>query len=93
MNAILISGSRNPKGQTARALDAVAAGLRQQNVATETLFLPAMRIERCRQCDDNGWGLCRQEGRCVIEDDFPVLVYKLRCATASFSAPRSTSPA
>ena len=88
MNAILISGSRNPKGQTARALDAVAGGLRQQNVETETLFLPALRIERCRQFDDNGWGLCRQEGRCVIEDDFPVVVYKLRRADrAVFSTP------
>ena len=32
MNAILISGSRNPKGQTARALDAVA-GVAQDKLA------------------------------------------------------------
>jgi multimeric flavodoxin WrbA len=46
----------------------------------ETVFLPPLCIERCRQCDDNGWGLCRKEGRCVIEDDFAAVADKLRAA-------------
>ncbi len=77
MKVIAILGSRNSKGQTARACDALLEGARAD---AERVFLPELRIERCRQCDPNGWGLCRSDGRCVIEDDFPALVEKLRGA-------------
>jgi multimeric flavodoxin WrbA len=46
------------------------------------VFLPTLKIERCRQCDDNGWGLCRKEGRCVINDDMGGLVEKIKEADA-----------
>ncbi len=82
MKTLLISGSRNPKGQTARALEAVRNGLVGAGASAETVFLPALRIERCRQCDDDGWGLCRKEGRCVIADDLAGLVEKIRQADA-----------
>ena len=82
MQAFLISGSRNPQGQTARAMDAVAAGLESAGAAVDRAFLPTVRIERCRQCDDAGWGLCRSDGRCVIEDDFAGLVESVRSADA-----------
>ena len=77
MKVIAILGSRNPKGQTARACDALLEGAAGD---AERVFLPELRIERCRQCDANGWGLCRSEGRCVIEDDFAAVVEKLRGA-------------
>ena len=86
MNAVLICGSRNPNGQTAQAADAVLRGLAKAGVPVEKVFLPALKIERCRQCDDNGWGLCRREGRCVIEDDFSGLVERLRPAHATVFA-------
>ncbi len=79
---LMISGSRNPKGQTARAADAMLKGVASANGASERLFLPVLRIERCRQCDDNGWGLCRKEGSCVIDDDFGMIVDKIRMASA-----------
>ena len=82
MKTILISGSRNPKGQTATAARAVLDGLAAKGAACEEVFLPVLKIERCRQCDDAGWGLCRSEGRCVIEDDFAALVDKVRRADA-----------
>ena len=44
----------------------------------ERVFLPQLKLERCRQCQDDGWGLCRQEGRCVIEDDLAGLVAMIR---------------
>ena len=78
MKTIEILGSRNPAGQTAKALAALRRGIETAVGEVETVFLPALRIERCRQCDDNGWGLCRKEGRCVIEDDFAWLVDKVR---------------
>jgi multimeric flavodoxin WrbA len=55
--AILISGSRNPEGQTAKASDAMLKGLADAGVSVERVFLPTQKIEHCRLCDDNGWGL------------------------------------
>jgi multimeric flavodoxin WrbA len=45
-------------------------------------MLPEANIQRCRQCDADGWGLCRREGRCIIEDDFEALVDRMRKADA-----------
>jgi len=82
MKVLMISGSRNPGGQTARAADAVLAGCESAGAEVERVFLPAFRVERCRQCDEDGWGLCRREGRCAIEDDFAALVGKMGEADA-----------
>lgn len=77
MKALFILGSRNPNGQTARAANAIRKGMETANSSTEMIFLPTLRLERCRQCEDNGWGLCRKEGRCVIDDQFAELVDKI----------------
>jgi multimeric flavodoxin WrbA len=77
MRLLVIGGSRNPDGQTARAAAALADGARSAGCDTETMFLPTMKIERCRQCDDRGWGACRKEGRCVIDDDFAAVADKI----------------
>ena len=82
MKALVISGSRSPEGQTARAAGAVMEGLKASGGQVEQVFLPQMKIERCRQCDEKGWGICRSEGRCVIEDDFASLVEKISAADA-----------
>jgi len=88
MKVMVISGSRNPRGQTARAAEALIEGLKGKGAEAEIVFLPAMGIERCRQCDEAGWGLCRSEGRCVIEDDFASLVERIRQADcAAFATP------
>lgn len=86
MRCVVISGSRNPEGQTGRAAAALAGGAEQAGAACETLFLPAMKIERCRQCDAAGWGTCRTEGRCSIEDNFAGVVEALRAADAAVFA-------
>ena len=78
MKALMISGSRNPEGQTARAAGAVLEGFTGAGGETELMFLPTMQIERCRQCDDRGWGTCRTEGHCRIEDDMDAIVEKIR---------------
>lgn len=88
MKVAVISGSRNPAGQTARAVAALVEGLRSGGAETETVFLPTVTIERCRQCDAAGWGLCRSDGRCVIEDDFAGWVEAIRSAeVAVFATP------
>lgn len=70
MKVLIVSGSRNPRGQTGQACEALADGSRGAGADVEIVYLPARAVERCRQCDEAGWGLCRQEGRCVIEDGF-----------------------
>ena len=77
-----ISGGRNPEGQTAKAIDNICEGLRAGGFEIETFFLPQMSIERCRQCEDNGWGICISKGECIIKDDLAILVEKIRRADA-----------
>jgi multimeric flavodoxin WrbA len=77
MTAIAILGSRNPEGRTARSVEALLEGLAAEGIQGEVAFLTEMTIERCRQCDAGGWGLCREEGHCVIDDDFASLVDRI----------------
>lgn len=78
MRVLMISGSRNPEGQTATEAGAFVQGVRNQGGTVEEFYLPGMSIERCRQCEDNGWGICRTQGECVIEDDLAGLVDRIR---------------
>lgn len=80
MQAVILSGSRNPAGQTGRAMAALIDGLGEGGCQVETFFLPALTLERCRQCEDDGWGICRREGRCIVEDDFAALVARIKGA-------------
>ena len=80
MKALMISGSRNPDGQTAQAAGAVLKGIAAAGGVSETVFLPSANIESCRQCDEKGWGTCRSEGHCVVEDDMDSLAGKIQGA-------------
>lgn len=80
MQILILSGSRNHEGQTARAINAVCKGITDAGGNSETIFLTESKLERCWQCEQDGWGLCRKEGRCVIEDDFSSLVEKMEAA-------------
>jgi len=82
MKMIIISGSRNPEGQTAKAMHSICDGLEAGGALTETFFLPQMSVERCRQCEDNGWGICISKGECIIRDDLAMLVGKIKEADA-----------
>jgi len=86
MKVIAVLGSRNREGKTARAADALLRGLSGGGGEGEKAFLPEIDIQRCRQCNDDGWGACRAEGRCVIDDDFAGLVDKIRGADAAVFA-------
>jgi len=83
MKVVCLSGSRSREGQTARALAALVKGLEAGGARSESLFLPELRLERCRQCNADGWGLCKAEGRCVIDDDLAGLVDRVASADLS----------
>jgi NAD(P)H-dependent FMN reductase len=77
---LILSGSRNREGQTARAINAIRKGISSAKGKSEVIFLTELNLERCRQCDPDGWGICRREGRCIIEDDFASIVKKVKAA-------------
>jgi len=80
MKAIIISGSRNPEGQTARAANAFLNGFVEGGGEGEIVFLPTLKIERCRQCENSGWGICISGGKCIIDDDFASVSEKILTA-------------
>jgi len=82
MKIVMISGSRNRQGKTATMADALLHGASSKGCACDRFFLPEMAIERCRQCDERGWGDCRKQGTCVIDDDFARVVEAVRAADA-----------
>ena len=74
--------ARTAGWSAASAAGAILEALTAAGAECESIFLPQMNIERCRQCEDNGWGLCRSDGRCAIDDDFAPLIDKLAAADA-----------
>jgi multimeric flavodoxin WrbA len=77
MKILMILGSRNPDGKTAAMAEAFIGGSTSAGGQCEKVFLTDISIERCRQCDENGWGDCIKKGRCVIEDGFELLTKKI----------------
>jgi len=69
MKVVALHGSPNVDGLTASLAEAVLAGAAEAGAATEMIQLTEREIAHCRQCGD-GWFKCREEGWCVIEDDF-----------------------
>jgi multimeric flavodoxin WrbA len=82
MQILMLSGSRNREGRTARVIEAIGRGVVKAGGKWESIFLTEHNIERCRQCDKDGWGICRSEQRCVIKDDFDSIVVKVKAADA-----------
>lgn len=77
MKALIVSGSRNPEGRTAMLINALCRGVESSGGETEVIYLPKMDIELCRQCNSDGWGICRDEDECIIDDDFTSIVEKV----------------
>jgi NAD(P)H-dependent FMN reductase len=80
MQILVLSGSRNRRGKTARAIKAIRKGIAAAKGKSEAIFLPELNLERCRQCEADGWGICRR--RCIIEDDFAAVAEKVKKADA-----------
>ncbi len=80
MKVMVLSGSRNRQGKTAEAINAVCRGVAKGGGDSEVVFLTELKLERCRQCNADGWGICRSEHRCIIEDDFAGLESKIKAA-------------
>lgn len=64
MKVLLLNGSPNLNGCTARALKEVAKTLEENGVETETIQIGKLSIRGCASC-----GYCKNEGRCVFNND------------------------
>jgi NAD(P)H-dependent FMN reductase len=80
MRIAALCGSRNRQGGTARALEAVLRGVSKAGGQWDSLFLTEHNLERCRQCNQDGWGVCLTEERCIIEDEFASIVQGINIA-------------
>jgi len=78
MNILGIIGSRNPSGKTGSCVDCFLDTVRSKAHDVGKIFLTEKKIEKCKQCDINGWGKCRTDGFCVINDDFSEIVEYIR---------------
>jgi NAD(P)H-dependent FMN reductase len=80
MKILILSGSKNRKGKTASAIEAIRKGIAKGKGETESIFLTELTLEKCRQCNPDGWGICRTEHRCIIEDDFASISEKIKAS-------------
>jgi multimeric flavodoxin WrbA len=76
MNCIAIQTSPNETGLTASLAQAVLNGVEESGGTTELIHLNHLNIRQCIACD-TGWGQCREQGTCILEDDFEHLRQKL----------------
>jgi multimeric flavodoxin WrbA len=80
MKILVLSGSRNRQGKTAQAINAILKGVAKAGGDSEEIFLTELSLEKCRQCNEDGWGDCRSKGQCIIEDDFDSTAEKVKAA-------------
>jgi multimeric flavodoxin WrbA len=69
MSILVVWASPNQDGLTAAAKDSVIEGIKSAGAESESLHLNKYNISNCLACED-GWGLCRSQGNCVMQDDF-----------------------
>jgi multimeric flavodoxin WrbA len=81
MKILSIQSSPNLDGLTAKAAKAFLKGADSEGAETELVNLNQLSIDPCKACD-GGWGQCRREGTCILEDDFQGLRDKIHNADA-----------
>lgn len=64
MKVLMINGSPNKDGCTARALYEIEKTLKSENIESETVQIGKISIHGCIAC-----GYCEKNGKCVFNDD------------------------
>ena len=75
----IITASPNSDGLTAACGKAAFGGIVSAGGQAEIIDISAGKLEPCRICG-NGWGTCRNQSKCVINDLLPELQEKIRDA-------------
>ncbi len=79
MNFMVICASPNKDGLTAACASAALEGLKQAGAAAEQVWLNEQQVGVCQACE-NGWGTCRTEHECQVQDGFQSLHARVRQA-------------
>ena len=81
MKVLAIQTSPNEDGLTASMAVAALKGAEAAGAETELIHLRKHDIRACLACE-RGWGICREEHRCIIEDDFQAIRERIGAADA-----------
>lgn len=76
MSISVIWCSPNKNGLTASARDNIIEGIHLTGQEINVINLNNCNIKSCRTCA-NGWGDCKAQGKCCIEDDFEIIYQQL----------------
>ncbi|MCL2059763.1 MAG: flavodoxin family protein [Oscillospiraceae bacterium] len=76
---VIITSSPNADGLTAACGRAALDGVQGAGGEAELIDISAAKLEACRICG-NGWGSCRNESVCVINDILGELQAKIRAS-------------
>jgi len=76
MKIVAIQSSPNVEGLTSNLAQAVLKGVKEKGGIIELVHLNNLNIKTCVACE-SGWGQCRSEGVCILEDDFQALREKI----------------
>jgi multimeric flavodoxin WrbA len=79
MDVIVLSSSPNKEGLTAACASAAVEGVTLAGGHAEEVRLNDLQIGLCQACED-GWGTCRPDHECQVEDDFQALHARVRQA-------------
>ena len=80
---IIITASPNTDGLTAACGKAAYEGFLSKGADAEIIDISAAKLEPCLICGD-GWGSCRDQGKCVTNDILPELQEKIKNADGIF---------
>ncbi len=76
MKILVMQASPNLDGLTAMMAKEALAGAHAAGAQTELLNLRKLGLGACLACED-GWGKCRRESLCIIEDDIELVRGKM----------------
>ena len=69
MRILVLSSSPNADGLTAACARAALEGVQKEGARRRRIRINGAGIGLCKACG-NGWGTCRDEHRCEVEDGF-----------------------
>jgi len=76
MRILVMQASPNEDGLTASMAKEAMAGAEAAGAETELVHLRQHELGACLACED-GWGKCRRESLCIIEDDLEAVRDKI----------------
>ncbi len=73
MKVLVILSDPSPDGLPAACAEAACQGIIDGHSPVRVVNLNDLKIARCAMCDPDGWGPCRTDHYCKLEDDFQKL--------------------